>query len=786
MNPALPILVVVSAAGLLWRRREWGVAWCLLGLVGALLLWPALRLADGIPSPAADLSRLAPWVGQVGSPGVSSLGGNPLSGDPVRGNPVRGNPVLRDITFQIQPWLLHLAREVQQGRLPFWNPYQAGGMTFWGNGQGAPLFPLHVLFALLPPVLGFVVLPWSRFLVAGLGAWALARSLGVGRTAALAAGLIFPLSGMLVGYLLFPMGNALCLVPWVLLAVETLAGRPSARGVGWLALAVGLQALGGHPETVLHTALVAGIYLLARLLPLRRAAGSVWLALAGGGLLGGLLAAAVLLPTVPALLASVRWQAAAGATPPLALLLAQPLRLLLPDLYGNPAIGTWWGPFNHLATAVYVGAASLPLAVAGLVTAWRNPQWRALALVTALAAAGAYHLPLVDPLLNALPLVGRALHHRLLFAVELGLALFAAAGLDALFTSGRAAGTESRRLRRSLLLGWMGVGVGLAIAWWRFAPDWRLHGETDRQLAWTAIVLLLSSLPLAVACVPSLPRLPALAGLLAVLAGDLLAAHSRTNPGLPVGRLYPPTGAVTAMIGRPGRVVALGEELRPNAALAYGLRDVRVDDPLAGGRYASAVAGRTASGLPGTFTPLVRVDDDWLDAQSVRFVLTAPGAPSPVTGPRAGAWKMSYDGADARLYERVPPLALARWAVDDTAAGLDLLASDPGYWRLRWRTPSASRVPATVVIADGYDPGWVATSGGSPVPLVADRRGMVVTLAADQGELELSYRPRGLAAGVWLSLFAAVATLGLLAWPGWRPARAPAAQGQKRSPSPLV
>ncbi len=90
------------------------------------------------------------------------------------------------------------------------------------------------------------------------------------------------------------------------------------------------------------------------------------------------------------------------------------------------------------------------------------------------------------------------------------------------------------------------------------------------------------------------------------------------------------------------------------------------------------------------------------------------------------------------------------------------------------------------MIADGYDSGWVATTGGRPLPLAADRRGRVVTLPADQGELELTYCPRGLAVGVWLSLFAAVATLALLTWPGWRPAPVPGARDQKRSPSPLV
>ena len=47
----------------------------------------------------------------------------------------------------------------------------------------------------------------------------------------------------------------------------------------------------------------------------------------------------------------------------------RPLRLVLPDLFGNPADGTWWGPFNYNATAVFAGVLALPLAWMGLAIA---------------------------------------------------------------------------------------------------------------------------------------------------------------------------------------------------------------------------------------------------------------------------------------------------------------------------------------------------------------------------------------------------------------------------------
>src|SRR3546814_10752928 len=68
--------------------------------------------------------------------------------------------------------------------------------SYWSNGSGAPLFPLHLLFVVLPLQLSFVLLPWLRFVIAGLGVWCLARELGLGQRGSLVACLIYPLSGL--------------------------------------------------------------------------------------------------------------------------------------------------------------------------------------------------------------------------------------------------------------------------------------------------------------------------------------------------------------------------------------------------------------------------------------------------------------------------------------------------------------------------------------------------------------------------------------------------------------
>jgi hypothetical protein len=378
-------------------------------------------------------------------------------------------------------------------------------------------------------------------------------------------------------------------------------------------------------------------------------------------------------------------------------------------------------------------------------------RWLAVAAVLAFSFAAAYHLPGVREALAALPLVGRAAHHRLIFGVELALALLAAAGWER-WREGRGG--------RGLAAGAGVAALMLAAGWSLYVPEWAARGLTARQAAQTAWVAAAALLLLAGRRLAARPRRAVALALPALAALDLVAAHGAINPGLPLGRLYPETPAVRFLQERSGRIAATGAVLRPNAAMVYGLADVRGDDTVKSARWARFEAERLGAGHPHYFTPIRRWDAPWLDALGVRWVLTGPGEPPPAAGARAG-WRLAHDGADARVWERAGPLPRAWWAEGGAGGRAEVTAEEPGRIALSWAAPERG----LLVVSEGYAPGWSARTAGARAPVRAAAEGVLlaVELGPGEGELELVYRPAGIGPGAAASAAALLLVLGLAA-----------------------
>lgn len=310
---------------------------------------------------------------------------------------------LRDLSAYFWPEHVWLREALRSGRLPLWDPYVGFGQSAIADPVRHILFPPTLLLrAALPDVLGFNLVAALPFPVAALGAYAFLARRASPPAAALGA-IVFSVCGpaLSTGNLV-NVSWAMACIPWVLLSVERLVERPSARRAAPLAVAFALQFLAGEGVTLVATAVLAVAY---------AAAGIAWegwraaAARVGGvtaaGLGGLLLSAPVALPMASALAGSLR-----GIDPDPRVTLAwsvHPLTLLetvAPHLFSDPVAfdgGNWpWlsalnGGFSPFFYSVYMSAGALAIASVGaLCSRDRRASvfWAVVACVAVLLAVG--------------------------------------------------------------------------------------------------------------------------------------------------------------------------------------------------------------------------------------------------------------------------------------------------------------------------------------------------------------------------------------------------------------
>jgi hypothetical protein len=197
----------------------------------------------------------------------------------------------------------YLYREaLRSGESFLWTPAYHSGFYLHGEGEAGMAHPLHLLlYRLLPLGPAFNLEIISTYVAMLTGTGLLLLRFGLSTEAAWFGAMVFAFSG----FNLFNLMHvnhiaAVAHVPWLLLAAHVLLTsrdqRSRALGFAGVALAVGSQLLVGNPQYVWLTSLVLGFMVLCLLYagaPFSRVP-----LLVGAGVLGALIGAIQLLPTL--------------------------------------------------------------------------------------------------------------------------------------------------------------------------------------------------------------------------------------------------------------------------------------------------------------------------------------------------------------------------------------------------------------------------------------------------------------------------------------------------------
>ncbi len=373
-----------------------------------------------------------------------------------------GHPLVStDDVIQNYPLRVLVARNLNHGHLPLWNPYIWSGTALLGGLNAGALYPGTLLFTVLPSEAAWVVNEIAVYVVGALGVYVFLRRSRLSVGAAFLGSLSFTVGGFMsaqLGHIDLVQGASL--VPWMLVALQRMAhprpAQPSALtaggGTGEVTVAAKqsllaptvllgvlfvLLVLTGSPEAVVDNTVLIAIY--GGWLAWRHHDGRIVVQL---GIAVGAALTLTAIQWLPALDFASHSQRSAtsyafftsGSFPPkLTALTAVPYLL---GGYGRFGVPLYHGQYNLAEVSTYIGILPVCAAFAMLTRPWRSRRaserlgvWYLLIAVGLILSFGGY-TPL-GHLLVHIPIYGQQrLQNRNMLMVDLALAVLFAYWID--------------------------------------------------------------------------------------------------------------------------------------------------------------------------------------------------------------------------------------------------------------------------------------------------------------------------------------------------------------------
>ena len=560
--------------------------------MGALLLVLALLfVSPGLPpsrvaAPMEQLLAFPPWHTYYPDISPRAVGG--------------------DLLLQQLPWRHWMQQELWAGRFPLWASSPAGGMPLFASMQPGVLYPLHLLWILMPVGAGLGIIMALKLWLAGLGMWLFLRALGLHPSSSMLTATGFMFSTWFVSWLTWAHTSVYLLLPWLAWALFAWCRHANRAALFWIAALLGCAILGGHPETLFMVGIVAAVWTLFLLeyRDWRRLVAQI-MGLALAAAVGALIGAIQVLPFLGVVELSHAW-AVRPATAALAHFHLETQLIsdwILPRSWGQPAEGVLSQTTSFTEGNGYVGLA----AIGGLMLMLIAAAHRQLALRFALPWVGVLLLAwlatyddTLGTLIRGLPGFNRTNNVRWVAIVGFAALVAGAFGWDWFarrstvwvskqraerWPPGRLGGAASRLLAVGLaIIAVHAAGLPSEPTMQQKGPWFMVNDDYRSYWAiWGAGIALAMAGAAGLWASAWRARWTAPPMLCALLVLDLWRLLFSVNGTSPAGQYFPETSfirQVRALVPPTERIMVEGNGMPANSGLVYGIRDWRAQDPM--------------------------------------------------------------------------------------------------------------------------------------------------------------------------------------------------------------
>ena len=574
------------------------------------------------------------------------------------------NFLITDPVRQQYVWRNLAVEAIKNGQWPLWNPYNFSGVPLLANFQSAPFYPLNILFFILPFNLSWGILILLEPLLAGIFIYFYLRNLRLNYLACLLGSLSFSFSGFFIAWLEWgTVLHAALWLPLILLSIDKIVLNVKNKNLliwgSIFVFSLISSFFAGHLQIFFYIGVFSILYLIIRWWQYGRNFKILFL-FSIFYFLFSIATSTQWLPTLEFIKFSAReieqvgWQSPGWFIPWQNL-----IQFLVPDFFGNPATGNYWGEWNYAEFVGYLGI--LPLIFSFLAILWRRDKktlfFGSIGLVSLIFALPT---PLAKlPYQWQLPLISTSQPTRLLFIVDFCLSVLAALGLDWFIKTLNNSNHFKKIIKVILIFGIVFLGLWLFVLFGRMSLNLitlENLSVAKRNLILPSVLFIASVFTLFTAYF--LRRKTSFVKviyviLVAITAFDLFRFGWKFTPFTRNDWLFPETPTIEFLKNQPKPFRFMTTDRRifpPNFATFYKLEDVSGYDPLYLKSYGELVAAWNRGKpdiSPFSFNRILTPQDyssRIADLLNVKYVLSLKDEISPKL-------KLVFQEGQTRVYE---------------------------------------------------------------------------------------------------------------------------------------
>lgn len=332
-----------------------------------------------------------------------------------------------DTIRQIYPWRTLVNKQLKQGQLPLWNPYNFSGSPLLANIQSQVFYPLTLVYFFLNQKLGWTILIILQPFLASLFTYLYMRKIQTSIASSLLSAVAYGFSLFMTAFLEYnTIGQVMIWLPFVLLMTELLIERKRVVPMAGFVFGLVSAAFAGHLQLFGSMLLFTSMYCVFRGKSKNVLFFSFLILISLGT------TAIQMLPTAELLSLSAR--ADHNYSDVINRLLIQPKQLLMafsPDIFGNPATNNYLLHDSYPGKTVAIGLIPIFFAFFALLQKGKSPLIKFFIITAGILLLVMTNNPITQILYHAsIPFVSASAPTNNIFLLSFILSVLAGVGLD--------------------------------------------------------------------------------------------------------------------------------------------------------------------------------------------------------------------------------------------------------------------------------------------------------------------------------------------------------------------